>query len=361
MVILHLAFVKNNYASGVRVVVPQIVQSQQCIENVALYNFGAVTLNKSERIHLLSEEGSLDLKIKALPKPFNHPDIVIFHNIYSIHYIKVAKELKKRQIPYIIIPHSSLTRQALESKRLKKKIAHKLWFDNFVNGAAAIQYLTEVEKDNSPFSVPSIIIPNGIQVREYSYRKRKEKNTVNMVFVGRKNIHQKGLDVLLSACKLISKQLQDHNVEIQLFGPDDHGGSQKIDQLIEKYNLKDVVFNLNALYDKEKKRVLQSADVFLLPSRFEGHSVGLLEAMAEGLPVLVTPGTGNVYEVSKNKCGWTSEFNEYSLSKTLLQIINEKEKYTEYSKNSYDYVNKVYSWENISEKAVTEYSNIIQK
>lgn len=358
MNIIHLAFMRNDYASGVRVVVPQIIYSNQVLENTALFNFGDINLSKEESITLLNKENDFNFDLDTLPTPFNKPDIVVFHGIYSTHYISVAKLLTKKNIPYVVFPHGSLTKQATNSKWLKKKIAHLLWFNTFIKNASAIQYLTDFEKQNSPCNVPSFVLPNGIKVKEYSHVPKFCDSGIRMVFIGRKNIYHKGLDVLLLACKRIAEQLKESNVKIELYGPD-NDGSNKVERLIKDYKLQDIVYNFGPVYGKEKKQILQTADLFLLPSRFEGHSVGLLEAMAEGVPVLVTPGTGNTSEVLENKCGWAANFNEVDLSRTLTQIISEVDRFPEYSRNAYDYVKNTYSWDLIGNKMVMEYRRIV--
>ena len=127
-----------------------------------------------------------------------------------MEHVKFARELRKYNIPYIIIPRSAFTKAAFENggilKRLKKKVAHFLIFDSFIKKSLAIQYLTEEErKESKNYNHSSFIVPNGIIMP--NIKKEFSTNQIKGVFIGRQDIYQKGLDFLLDAIAEMHSEL----------------------------------------------------------------------------------------------------------------------------------------------------------
>ena len=102
--------------------------------------------------------------IKQLPKPFDNPDIVVFHECYRPEYLKIAKNLRKNKIPYVDMPHGELRVEAQKKKHFKKVMANLLLFNDFANHAAAIQCLSNAEMEATHFGRKKFIGSNGISM-----------------------------------------------------------------------------------------------------------------------------------------------------------------------------------------------------
>jgi glycosyltransferase involved in cell wall biosynthesis len=132
-----------------------------------------------------------------LPNPFNYPDLIVFHEVYYWQYIFISAQLRKLKIPYIIIPHGSLTDNAQKYKLLKKKIGNNFFFNKFINGAKAIQYLSKNELENSNFGKMKFVGSNGVEI-PHNYKINFNVDKIIITFIGRLNIYYKGLDLLLN-------------------------------------------------------------------------------------------------------------------------------------------------------------------
>ena len=60
------------------------------------------------------------------------------------------------------MPHGALSKGAQRKKRLKKSIANLLFFNDYINNAVAIQYLSDKEKAESRFGKVKFIGTNGV-------------------------------------------------------------------------------------------------------------------------------------------------------------------------------------------------------
>ncbi|CAN8138945.1 N-acetylgalactosamine-N, N'-diacetylbacillosaminyl-diphospho-undecaprenol 4-alpha-N-acetylgalactosaminyltransferase [uncultured Thiomicrorhabdus sp.] len=115
----------------------------------------------------------------------------------------------------------------------------------------------------------------------------------SLVSVGRL-MPQKGYDILIPAMKQVIRDLPQAKLTIYGDGPD----KQKLQTMIDDLNLNNCV--TLAGFCSNPLPYVKNADLFVLPSRYEGFSNATLEALAVGTPVVVTdcPGANNeiIYE-----------------------------------------------------------------
>ena len=356
MVIIHYAGITNNNASGVSVVVPQIINNMSLFEDVALYNYAGETVNIKEPVIQINNHNYSD-DYHTFPGTFSKPDIVVFHSPFGIPKMKkLIPMLMNDNIPYIIVPHGCFSKAAMKKKRIKKWLAVNLFFNKALKNAAAIQYLCENERKDSVFNLSHIIVSNGIDIpnrisREYTTVKR-------LTFIGRKDLYHKGIDVLLEGCALIKDELVQKSIEINLYGPGSNEQEREINQIISANNLSNIVKSKPGVFGKEKIDVLENTDIFLLTSRYEGQPIAILEAMAYSLPVFITPGTGFSEEVKIHKCGSVVGFSARDIANGLLAMINNIEFVNEASHNAYTYVSEEYCWGNVTKRALAEYKGV---
>ena len=155
-------------------------------------------------------------------------------------------------------------------------------------------------------------------------------------------------DLLLDAFTRLHTELRNAGFFLDIYGPRRYDYDLIEHEIITR-DLSDVVAIHNEVSGEEKERVLLEADVFLMASRFEGHPMGLIEALAYGLPCMVTPGTNMSEEIGSADAGWTCEGTIEDISKTLIQIISEKELYARKGNNGRE-LSLAYNWPVLAEK-----------
>lgn len=356
----------NNVDAGLNWSVPARIKALEKIDSVFWVDLNPNAFQSHWRevkaYHNIADFSD-NFSINRLPSPFNEPDVVVFEGFYYLEHVRLGKKLKKNNIPYIIVPRSAFTVNAFKNgsvfKFLKKKIAHLLIFNKYINNAIAVQYLTEREKiESSKFKSKYIISPNGITLPK-TYKKTFSKG-IKAVFIGRQDINQKGLDLLLNAIRNIHDELRREGFKLVIFGPPRYDYKQ-VSNLIDDFGLNDIVENKETgVSGKEKEKVLLDSDLFILTSRFEGMPMGLIEALSYGLPVLVTEGTNMADEIFANQAGWCCKNSVESIQKKLQEITKNKNMFVEKGFNARNLASK-YDWDKIALNFHNKMVEIIKK
>lgn len=362
MNIVYVTRLSGRKWTGPNYSVPQQIKNQAKYDNVFWYNVTESIIDNNGPVKCNNIVEFPTLKLRDLPTPFNKPDLVVFESLYYYKFYKIGKECRYRNIPYIIIPRSSLTHFAQKSKYIKKKLANYILFNRFIKNAVGIQYLTKKEYEDSTdkWNKRNIIIPNGIEKKKVT-RNQIEKNKLTGVFIGRPDIYQKGIDLLLEACHILKKELLSNKVEIKIYAPKESKSKDREQMIayIKEKSLEEIIDVKGGVFDKEKENVLINSDFFILTSRFEGHPMGLIEALSYGVPSLVTTGTNMAEEVKEFEAGWDCEIDIDSIVKALRTLIKDKNEIDKKGNNALSLSNE-YRWDKLASISSDEYKKLIK-
>jgi len=174
------------------------------------------------------------------------------------------------------------------------------------------------------------LIPNGVRLAgmgrseepKRSEIRRKsfaaDENTVCIGMVGRL-WRQKNPGCLLEAAKKVFKTT---NKSVKFFIIGDGELREELEQVIAVESLQDQVVLLG--WRTDVAHLLSALDVFVLPSRWEGMPLAILEAMASTLAVVVSdiPGNNDLVKNEQDGLLFASE-NDQQLSEQLLRLIND--------------------------------------
>jgi len=180
-------------------------------------------------------------------------------------------------------------------------------------------------------------IYNGVDTKKFIPAQSKTQ-LFSIINVARITYYIKGLDVLVKAlkkCKDIGMKFTCNLVGGAVKG--DKYSIEDLKKLIEDLELsEEIKFWGNR---EDIPELLAQSDLFILPSRFEGMPISLLEAMAAKLPVIASniSGSTELVEHEKNGLLFESE-NHNDLAEKILSLYNDREKMKCMAQNGYEYV-----------------------
>ena len=245
-------------------------------------------------------------------------DLLHNHSLWMMPNVYPGWVAKKYHLPLVTSPRGTLSPRAMNSglKYLKKifwslvqkpALIHTTCFH-----ATSMAEYGDIRAQG--FTQPVALIPNGIDIPLYEKLSKGEVKTV--LFLGR--IHPiKGLDMLLPAWRA----LQDRHPgwKLRIVGPDHRGYLRQMKVLAGELNLSRVEF-VGPVAGAEKAKELAKADLFVLPSYSENFAISVAEALAAGLPAIVTRGAPWDGLVTHH-AGWHIDIDTQALISALDQAM----------------------------------------
>jgi glycosyltransferase involved in cell wall biosynthesis len=283
-------------------------------------------------------------------------NFVLVHNYFQYAGWSSAVCARTLGKPYIIFPHASLKRQSIRSSSYFAKCFY-LWLLERKNYECAeyIAFNAEEELEDSVYSKNGIVVPNGVDPLDFidlpshgGFRSRHPQvgNKLIFLFLGRIDIKQKALDVLVKAFAIRVKAASE--AVLVLAGPSIGRDQARLHNLVQHLGLSERVFFTGLISGKDKYELLRDADVFILPSRYEGSSIAVLEAMASGLPIVLSDRCGLHREIDSNGCGLVVRPEVQHVASAMVAMEDPAMR-AKYGKQSRQLVLLKYSWPQIAE------------
>jgi glycosyltransferase involved in cell wall biosynthesis len=204
------------------------------------------------------------------------------------------------------------------------------------------------------FRTPTALIPNGIDLPPASVLHGSESPR-RLLFLGR--VHPvKGLDLLLRAWSRIAERHEDW--ELHVVGPGEMQHRDETKALARELGARRVLFR-GAAYGADKWREFAAASVFILPTRTENFGMAVAEALASGLPVIVTQGAP-WQRIDDEGCGWWVQTTSDALAATLDSVMSmDQAALAAMGARGRAWMRRDFSWERIGQMTAATYSWLV--
>ncbi|WP_427159718.1 hormogonium polysaccharide biosynthesis glycosyltransferase HpsP [Aliinostoc sp. HNIBRCY26] len=314
---------------------------------------------------------SLDL-LKWLKNHAREFDIAHIHALFSPVSSAAALVCRQENLPYILRPLGTLDpADLLKKKQLKKLYVEIIEKRNLAN-AAAIHFTSEQEaKVSARFGVNTkdLVIPLGVIPPQVSPENGKtfisrewgiKENIPWVLFMSRLD-PKKGLNLLIPA---LEKLLElGHNFHFILSGasPQDPSYEQKIKDQIANSSLKSHTTITGFVTGELKTRLLQAADLFVLPSYYENFGIAVAEAMVAGKPVVISDQVHIWEQVRDSESGWVGTTDVESLVELLQTALQNPPECQRRGLNARNYALENFSWDAIARQMIQAYNQLTVK
>jgi len=294
-------------------------------------------------------------------------DLVHLNSLWNYPSIPAAVEARRSRVPYIESAHGSLSIYAMPGSSIKKRLYLSLFVKPRLNRASAIHYTTELEREKSShlnIKAPSFIVPNGLDPKEFEVLPNPEEsrrkfgvdaNQTVITYLGR--LHKsKGVDVLLYAFAKVAPIFP--LAILLLAGPDD-GYEQTLRRMVQDLGLHGRVQFPGFVESKGRTDLFSATNLFVLISPGENFGNSAVEAMASGLPVLLSNNVGIYREVIAEEAGFSVPFQIESVAVMLRELLSDQSRLKTTGERARRFAKRFYSIQLITEKMVAAYQDVI--
>ena len=310
---------------------------------------------------LLSTEMPRTLKARG---PF---DVVHMHAVWEGSLVRVASWCRREGVPYVIRPAGMLDVWSLQRRRLKKRLALALVHGRMLAGAGAIQALNAHERDTVAmlgYKTPIEVIPNGVFLDEIErpvepglFRASQPSlgERPYVLFLSRLH-YKKGLDILAEAWTRVAPDFPDHSLVVA--GPREDDSIDGLKRRVDDAGLAETLVIPGEVYGDAKTSAFKGARCFVLPSRQEGFSVAITEALALGTPVVVSRDC-HFPEVTEVGAGIETSLDPADVAEALARTLADADLRRTAGEAGATLVRERFTWPRIAEQTIRLYERLV--
>jgi len=289
-------------------------------------------------------------------------DVLHLHGVWDPVLRAAASVASARSTPYAVAAHGMLDPWSLSQSRLKKRLALALAYRHMLDNAAFVQALNDEERRlMKPLGLksPVVVIPNGVFLEEFeqlpppdTFRRSHPAlgDAPYVLFLSRLH-HKKGLDYLADAFALLARRRPE--LHLVVAGPD-AGERASFERQVAGAGLSNKVHLVGPVYGGEKVAALAGAACLCLPSRQEGFSMAVTEAMACGLPVVISDAC-HFPEVAEAGAGEVTPLEPQAIADALDRVTSDPQRAKQMGEAGREMVRTRYTWPRIAEECVRAY------
>jgi glycosyltransferase involved in cell wall biosynthesis len=291
-------------------------------------------------------------------------DLVHLYGLYDLLGPAASYFCRRQGIPYVIEP-MGMYRPIDRSFRLKR-LWHASLGDTSWRHAKRIVATSEMEMqellDDGVPEKKVILRYNGVDLGGNPANQprggfRKEwgvpAEAPLIVFLGRL-IPRKGADVLIDA---FAQACVDKG-RLIIAGPEGEPGYRAmLEKRARDAGVGSKVIFTGALYGDDKSALLRDADIFALPSRYENFANSAAEAIAFGVPVIITEFCG-IRSLVRGRAGLVAAPEEMELAKAISSLVSDPELYAKLKKGCSELAAQL-GWDRLTEQMEKYYTRVL--
>jgi glycosyltransferase involved in cell wall biosynthesis len=228
--------------------------------------------------------------------------LVVLNGIFHRHLPTIARHCDRAGIPYVVALHGVHAPPFFARNRFRKRAYFRLVERPLLQRAAAIQLLSTDHERHlraNGVTTPCVVVPNAVSAPFPRPSRASDGSAFTIGYLGRIDAWYKGLDLLIDAFPAVRQRIP--TARLVLRGAD-AGDRPRLERLASERGIADALVFEPPDWSSTAA-LMRDWDLAVLPSRFDGFGLAAAEAMAAGLPVLVSTEAGIAPHIKNAACG----------------------------------------------------------
>jgi glycosyltransferase involved in cell wall biosynthesis len=297
-------------------------------------------------------------------KNIRNYDLLHIHAIFSYSSTIAMAIARLQTVPYIVRPLGQLCTWSLQQSARKKQIYLRIIEKSNLNHSQSIHFTSELEQQEASLlnlTSPSFILPHGLSIPPIipnAYQRLRQHFNLpadepTILFLSR--LHpKKGLDYLIPALG----KLSHYRFTFILAGSGDPDYENEIQSLLVSHGIENRTHLTGFIKGEIKELLIQGADLFALTSYSENFGISVLESLAAGTPVIITPGVALSDLVEQQQIGSVAELDVNEISAAIQHFLDNPQKSKEMGDRARQFILDNYTWDKIALKMISVYQNL---
>lgn len=233
-------------------------------------------------------------------------DLVQIHGLYGPQFLFGAPLCWLLRVPYVVMPHNGLAPWMLAQKAWKKTLFFGTVGGFFLRRAACVLATSSPEAEDLAWRFPRAhtrLVRVGVGVPErprVALLQEAATSELRLLYLGSFD-PWKRVPALVRAVAALRADGTDARLTIAGHGPADL--EKPVDDEITRRHLQGVVTRAGYVAGERKLELIRRSHLLVLPSVTDSYSLATAEALAQGLPVVITEGAGAAPDVLEHGCG----------------------------------------------------------
>lgn len=293
-------------------------------------------------------------------------DVLDNHYLFSYASTCAGAIARWQKVPYTVRTMGQLAPWALAQSRRKKQLYAFLLERHNLNRANAIHCTSSGEVTdvrNFGVTAPTLTLPLGVEFpqplpeakQKLRARYQLPAEVPLILFLSRLH-YKKRPDLLLEALHQLSSQTSHFHLLLAGSGEPDYLDTLK--NLVSSLGLSEKTTFTGFVAGSDKDLVLQGSDLFVLPSFSENFGIAVAEAMAAGLPVIITPEVQIAPDIAQAKAGLVVEGTVSAFAEAIALLLNSKSDRQQLGHNGVQYAQQYYTWSAIAAQLANAYATL---
>lgn len=296
-------------------------------------------------------------------------DLIHIHALFSFSSWAAARAARRHRVPYVIRPLGVLNRWGLEKRRpFLKRLSLSLIELPILRRAAAIHFTTESERTEALEVFPnlggrpSFVIPIPVEISENGkadafariFPKVDGKQVI--LFLSRLD-EKKGVELLLRAFARV-RQIAENSVLV-IAGSGDDRYVSSLRYLAKELGLEnDVVWT--GFVGPEKADAYAAATVFVLPSHSENFGIAAAEALAAGVPCVLSDQVALIDYLQSRESALVVPRDPVALADAIVELLSKPELGARLTSRGREIAAELFSFGAVGRNLLKMYQTIIR-
>jgi glycosyltransferase involved in cell wall biosynthesis len=258
-------------------------------------------------------------------------DVVHAHGLFSFAPVAAAYLARRAGVPYVLRPHGVLARYGMTQRRpVLKKASLAMIERRLIESASAVHFTSRAELVDAEalgLHCRGVVIPLGIDPGPPTGRRRWPTGRQPFKLLSLSRIDpKKNLESLLRAFALIAPD--DPGVTLTIAGDGDPGYLAALRSLACALAIADRVDWLGYVEGAKKAAAFAAADAFVLPSYSENFGIAVVEALAAGLPCIVSREVAIARDIEAGQAGFVVGMDAESIAAGIEHLLDDEDGYS---------------------------------